>query len=246
MTAADAVVSAVTVESLDLAAVGLAFAAGLLSFLSPCVLPLLPVYLSYVSGVGVERLAASRGRVAGLALLFVAGFTIVFVLLGAGAGGVGSLLADYRRELTFAAGVFIALSGLVVAGVIRIPERAVGLVPTPGGPGGALLTGAALAVAWTPCIGYVLGAILSMAASSQSALSGAFLLLIYSLGMGVPFVAAALAFDWAAARLASVKRHYRAVQLTAGAVLVVFGMLLAFGVVERTAGWFPVFSPGGL
>ena len=96
-------VTAVTIESLSLAAVGLAFVAGLLSFLSPCVLPLLPVYLSYVSGVGVDRLQSSRGRVVGLALLFVAGFTMVFVLLGAGAGGIGQLLVDYRRELTIAA-----------------------------------------------------------------------------------------------------------------------------------------------
>lgn len=246
MTAAGDAVSAVTIDSLSLAAVGLAFAAGLLSFLSPCVLPLLPVYLSYVSGVGVDRLAARRGHVAGLAVLFVAGFTIVFVLLGAGAGGVGSLLIGYRRELTIAAGAFMVLSGLVVAGVIRLPERAVGLVPTPGGAGGALLTGAALAIAWTPCIGYVLGAILSMAASSQSALSGSLLLLVYSLGMGVPFVIAALAFDWAAARLATVKRHYRGIQFASGLILATFGVLLALGVVERMAGWLPAVSPGGL
>ncbi len=238
--------SAVTVESLSVAAVGLAFLAGLLSFLSPCVLPLLPAYLSYVSGVGVDRLRARRGRVVGVALLFVAGFTTVFVLLGAGAGGVGGLLVDFRRELTVAAGVFIAVSGLAVAGVIRLPERAVRVVPRAGGPGGAFLTGAALAVGWTPCIGYVLGAILSMAASRQDALAGSLLLLVYSAGMGVPFVVAALAFDWTAARLDLVKRHYRAVQTTAGAVLVVFGALLALGVVDRLAARLPSFSPGGL
>jgi len=239
-------VTSVTVESLSLAAVGLAFAAGLLSFLSPCVLPLLPVYLSYVSGVGVDRLESRRGRVTGLALLFVAGFTVVFVLLGAGAGGVGQLLVDYRKELTVAAGIFIALSGLIVAGVIRVPEKALGIAPRPGGAGGAFLTGAALAIGWTPCIGYVLGAILTMAASSQNALSGAFLLLAYSAGMGVPFVLAALAFDWVAARLAAVKRHYRAIQVASGVVLVVFGVLLALGVVERAAGWLPTYAPGGL
>lgn len=237
---------AVTIESLSLAAVGLAFVAGLLSFLSPCVLPLLPVYLSYVSGVGVDRLRSSRGRVVGLALLFVAGFTVVFVLLGAGAGGIGALLVDYRRELTVAAGVFIALSGLLVAGVIRVPERAVGIAPRPGGAGGAFVTGAALAIGWTPCIGYVLGAILTMAASSQSALSGSLLLLVYSAGMGVPFVLAALAFDWMAARLAVVKRHYRGIQVTSGAILVVFGILLALGVVDRLAASLPTFAPGGL
>lgn len=246
MTAADALVSAVTIESLNLAAVGIAFLAGLLSFLSPCVLPLLPVYLSYVSGVGVERIASSRGRVVGLALVFVAGFTVVFVLLGAGAGGVGSLLVDYRHELTIVAGAFIALSGLVVAGVIHLPERAVGLAPSPGGPGGAFLTGVALAIAWTPCIGYVLGAILTMAASSQSALSGSALLLVYSLGMGVPFIIAALAFDWAAARLSVVKRHYRGIQVGAGVLLVVFGVLVALGLLERTASWLPIFNPAGL
>ena len=238
--------TAVTIESLSLAAVGLAFLAGLLSFLSPCVLPLLPVYLSYVAGVGVDRLRGRSGRVVGLALLFVAGFTVVFVLLGAGAGGVGRLLVDFRRELTVAAGIFIALSGLFVAGVIRLPERAVGIAPRPGGPGGAFLTGAALAIGWTPCIGYVLGGILAMAASSQSAAAGAFLLFVYSVGMGVPFVLAALAFDWMAARLAAVKRHYRVIQITSGAILVVFGVLLAFGVVDRVAGSLPAFAPGGL
>lgn len=238
--------TAVTVDGLGPAAAGLAFLAGLLSFLSPCVLPLLPAYLSYVSGVGVDRLHARRGRVAGLALLFVAGFTTVFVLLGAGAGGVGGLLADYRRELTVLAGVFIAVSGLAVAGALRLPERAVRVVPRPGGAGGAFLTGAALAVGWTPCIGYVLGAILSMAASRQDALEGSLLLLVYSAGMGVPFVAAALAFDWTAARLDVVKRHYRAVQAVAGAVLVAFGVLLALGVVDRIAARLPALSPGGL
>jgi len=239
-------VTAVTIESLSLAAVGLAFLAGLLSFLSPCVLPLLPVYLSYVSGVGVDRLQARRGRVAGLALVFVAGFTVVFVLLGAGAGGIGRLLTDYRRELTVIAGIFIALSGLVVAGVVRLPERATGLAPRPGGAGGAFLTGAALAIGWTPCIGYVLGAILTMAASSQDALSGSLLLLVYSAGMGVPFVLAALAFDWMGARLAWVKRHYCGIQIGSGVVLVVFGVLLALGVVDRLAGELPAFVPGDL
>jgi len=245
-TAVTLFVTAATVESLSLAAVGLAFAAGLLSFLSPCVLPLLPVYLSYISGVGVDRLQSRRGRVVGLSLLFVAGFTVVFVLLGAGAGGIGRVLVDFRRELAVLAGLFIAFSGLVVAGVIRVPERAVGIAPRPGGPGGAFLTGAALAIGWTPCIGYVLGSILAMAASSQSAVSGALLLLVYSIGMGVPFVLAALAFDWMAARLAVVKRHYRAIQVASGAILVVFGVLLAAGAVDRLAGWLPTFVRGGL
>jgi cytochrome c-type biogenesis protein len=134
----------------------------------------------------------------------------------------------------------------VVAGVIRAPEVAARIGPRRAGAGGAFLTGAALAVAWTPCVGYVLGAILTMAASSQSVASGALMLLIYSLGLGIPFVLAALGFDWMAAKLSVVKRHYRAVQVGAGVLLVVFGILLMTGVLERLSRWLPAFSPGGL
>ena len=236
----------VEITSLSLSALGLAFAAGLVSFVSPCVLPLLPVYLSYVSGVSVEQLGQERRRLLGVSLLFVAGFTAVFMLFGAGAGGIGRLLAQHRQELTVVAGAFVAFSGLVVAGVVRLPERAVAVAPRAGGPGGAFLTGAALAIGWTPCVGYVLGAILGMAATSSSALSGSILLLVYSLGLGVPFLLAALAFDSVMARLAVVKRHYHAVQVTAGIVLVVVGVLLMFGVFAHLSRWLPSFSPAGL
>ena len=113
---------AAQITTLSLSGVGLAFLAGLLSFVSPCVLPLLPVYLSFISGVGVDRLGSERRRLLWTSLLFVAGFTLVFVAMGAGAGGVGRLLIRYRHELTVAAGAFIAVSGLVVAGVIRLPS----------------------------------------------------------------------------------------------------------------------------
>jgi cytochrome c-type biogenesis protein len=239
-------VLAVEVTSLSLSAVGLAFLAGLLSFVSPCVLPLLPVYLSFISGVGVERLGSERRRLLGTSLLFIAGFTVVFVLMGAGAGGIGRLLLRYRQELTIAAGAFIAFSGLMVAGAIRLPKPVMRLSPRHAGAGGAFFTGAALAIGWTPCVGYVLGAVLGMAASSQSAWSGSLLLLVYSAGLGVPFVLAALAFDWMSGRLSSVKRHYRVVHVTAGVLLVVFGVLLMLGVLEQMGRWLPAFSPGGL
>ncbi len=237
---------AVTVESLSLISVAVAFAAGVVSFLSPCVLPLLPVYLSFVSGVGVDGLATSRRRLLGVALLFVAGFTAVFVVLGAGAGGAGALLGDYRRELEIAAGLFVALSGLAVAGLIRLPERGIGLSPRLRGPAGAALTGAALAIAWTPCVGYVLGAILSMAASSQSAAAGSLLLFVYSLGLGLPFVAAALAFGWVSARLTVVKRHYAVVRVVAGAIMVMAGVLMTLGLFAQLSRWLPAFDLGGL
>jgi len=232
--------------TLSLSAVGLSFLAGLLSFVSPCVLPLLPVYLSFISGVGVERLGSERRRLLWTSLLFVAGFTVVFVAMGAGAGGVGRLLLTHRRELTIVAGAFVAFCGLVVAGVIPLPKPVMRVSPTHAGAGGAVLTGAALAVGWTPCIGYVLGAILSMAASSRSAVSGSLLLLVYSIGLGVPFVLAALAFDWMTARLKGVKRHYRAIQIIAGLLLVAFGVLMMLGVLDELSRWLPAFSPGGL
>jgi cytochrome c-type biogenesis protein len=239
-------VIAAGITSLTLSAIGLAFIAGLLSFVSPCVLPLLPVYLSFISGVGVEQLARERRRLLWTSLLFVAGFSAVFVLLGAGAGGVGRLLSEYRRELTIVAGAFIAFSGLVVAGIIPLPEPVTRIAPRHAGAGGAFLTGAALAIAWTPCVGYVLGAILSMAASSQSVASGSLLLLVYSIGLGVPFVAAALAFEWLTSKLGAVKRHYRAVQVTAGLLLVVFGVMMVFGVLTQVSRYLPAFDLGGL
>lgn len=237
---------AADVTSLSLTAVGLAVLAGLLSFVSPCVLPLLPVYLSFISGVGVEQLGGQRRRLLWASLLFVAGFTVVFVLLGAGAGGVGRLLLRYRQELMIAAGAFIALSGLVVAGIIHLPKPAMRMVPKHAGAGGAFLTGAALAIGWTPCVGYVLGAILTMAASSQSVWTGSLLLLAYSIGLGVPFVLAALAFEWMTARLSFIKRHYRGIQVGAGLLLFVFGVLLMLGVLERLSRLLPAFSLGGL
>ncbi len=237
---------AATVTSLSLASLGLAFLAGLASFVSPCVLPLLPVYLTYIGGVGAGELGTRRGRLAGLSLLFVAGFSCVFVLLGLGAGGIGSLLVDYRHELTIVAGVFVALSGLAVAAGSRLPQRVPGCGPHRGGPWHAFFTGGALAIAWTPCVGYVLGGILALAGSSESPWRGAFLLLVYSAGLGLPFVAAAAAFERVSARLATLKRHYRAVQIVAGALMIVFGVLLATGLFGRIAQGLPSFDPGGL
>ncbi|NLG65520.1 MAG: cytochrome c biogenesis protein CcdA [Actinobacteria bacterium] len=230
------------IESLSLSAVGLAFAAGLVSFLSPCVLPLLPVYLSYVSGVSVEQLDRQRWAVLPVALAFVLGFTSVFVLLGAGAGGVGSALLRHRDTLTVIAGAFLILSGVAVAG--RLHLRAVGIswAPRAGGAGGAFLAGAAVAIAWTPCVGYVLGAILTLA-STQSAAAGALLLFVYSLGLGLPFMAAAAAFGWVSCHLARIKRHYRTVQLVAGGLLVVLGVLFVTGTFDVLSRALARFNP---
>lgn len=238
--------SAVTVTSLSLVSLGLAFVAGLASFISPCVLPLLPVYLSYMSGVAADELGSHGRRLTALALLFVAGFTCVFVLLGMGAGGVGRLLVDYRHELTIAAGVFVAISGLAFAGALRPPWRGPAIDFRRAGSWHAFITGAALAVAWTPCVGYVLAGILVLAGSSESAWRGGVLLLAYSAGLGTPFVLAAAAFARVARRLAPLKRHYRAVEIGAGALLFACGVLLATGVLGRLSQVLPGFGAGGL
>ena len=217
-----------TVHSLSPAAAGLALAAGFVSFLSPCVLPLLPVYLSYVSGVSVERLQAERWAALRVTLVFVAGFTAVFVLLGAGAGGVGSALLHHRRALTVVAGAFLIFSGVMVMGLMHFPLRAPAWAPRIHGVPGAFLAGAAVCIAWTPCVGPVLGSILTFAGTGSVA-GGALLLFIYSLGLGLPFVAAALAFGWLGRRLAAVKRNYRAFQMAGGMVLVAAGVLFVTG-----------------
>ena len=237
---------AVRIESLSPAAIGLAFAAGLISFISPCVLPLVPTYLSYISGVGVEGFSRERHRVLAVALAFVGGFTAVFMILGLAAGGFGRLLDHYEHQLTIAAGIFFILSGLVIAGVLRAPGLTVALSPKSGGPWRAFVAGAAVTLGWTPCAGPVLGSILGLAGSSQQALSGAVLLLVYSIGLGLPFIVVALAYDWAMRRLAWIKRHYRAVEVVSGAFLVAVGVALISGGLSQLSRWLPTFGPSGL
>jgi cytochrome c-type biogenesis protein len=219
---------------IELGAAGLAaaFAAGFVSFLSPCVLPLVPGYLSLVSGVGFNDLAERPRRVVGASLAFVAGFGVVFVLFGAGAAWFGDVLLTNRRPLEIVAGAFIVLAGLVYA---RVPlpltllrERRVGFRG-----GVPLLSGAAFAIGWTPCIGPTLAAILALSAAGASPAEGAVLLGVYALGLGVPFVLFALGFARALAVTAFLRRHARGLALASGAVLVVFGVLLATGQLVR-------------
>jgi cytochrome c-type biogenesis protein len=219
---------------IELSAAGLlaAFAAGFVSFLSPCVLPLVPGYLSLVSGVGFHDLARRPGRVVGASAAFVVGFGAVFVLLGAGAAWFGDVLLANRRPLEIVAGAFIVLAGLVYARVplplTMLREVRLGL-----GAGVPLLSGAAFAIAWTPCVGPTLAAILALSAAGASPAEGAVLLAVYALGLGVPFVLFALAFARALTVTAFLRRHAAALALASGAILVVFGVLLATGQLVR-------------
>lgn len=207
-------------------AMPLALVAGLVSFLSPCVLPLVPGYLGYVSGV-----AASRSRVVLGSVLFVLGFTAVFATLGTMVGGVGSILyADVASIAQRILGVVIIVLGVVMAGGFGFGQRQFKLNISPrAGLIGAPLLGIAFGLGWTPCIGPTLSAVLTLSLDEGTALRGAVLSVLYSLGIGLPFIALAAGFGWATKSVAWVKKHIRAFNLAGGAMLVILGVLMVTG-----------------
>jgi cytochrome c-type biogenesis protein len=209
-----------------------AFAAGVLSFSSPCVLPLVPGYLSLVTGLSFEELDSNARRVVTSTAAFVLGFGVMFVALGAGVGWFGDALTSNRRVLEIAAGLFIVFAGLVFAGaqlpLTLLREKRLRL-PRGKGPWTPLLAGVAFSIGWTPCVGPTLAAILALSAGGANPTQGATLLAVYSLGLGVPFLVFGLVFTRALAVMRTVRRHYRAVALASGAMLVAFGVLLATG-----------------
>ena len=231
--------------SLDVTAGG-AFVAGLLSFASPCVLPLVPPYLAYIGGVSIEQLrgeggAKARGRVLLAALCFVGGFSTVFVVLGATASWIGQAVSGYFGLLGYLAGVLIVLMGLHFLGVLRIPlldrTARLGVAEKPAGLIGAYVIGLAFGFGWSPCVGPVLAAILLMAGAEQSAAEGARLLFVYSLGIGVPFLIAA-AFTSAFMRaIARFRAHLGLIEKAMGVFLVVAGVLIFTGQMPTIAFW---------
>ena len=211
-----------------------ALAAGIVSFLSPCVLPLVPGYLSAVTGVSANELEdADWRRVLGPSLLFVASFSAIFILLGLTATGLGSALQDHKQLLTKISGALIIAMGVLFVASLFITrlnrEWHVDALLSRAGRGGPIVAGAAFAIAWTPCIGPTLGAILSAAAASNSAGRGAFLLAVYSAGLAIPFLATALAFSRMTTAFAVIKRHYQAIVAVGGLILIVMGILIVTG-----------------
>lgn len=221
----------------------LAFAAGVISFSSPCCLPLMPGYVSYVSGVagGIEVRDVARHRVMIASAFFVVGFAIVFTTMGAGASAIGSVLLRNRLLLTRVAGGFILALGLVNLGIVRFPalmrERRVDLRRVRPGAAGALPLGMAFAIGWTPCIGPVLAGILTIAASTTAPIYGAGLLLVYSLGLGVPFLLLAFGFARQGSISRWLRRHGRGVERVGGVMLVAMGILMITGT------WLGLFTP---
>jgi cytochrome c-type biogenesis protein len=223
-----------------------AFAAGALGFLSPCIVPLIPGYLSFVSGLSLADLTPAdrrqhRVRVLASASIFVLGFATIFTALGASATYLGSLVLDNRVWLGRIGGAAIVVLGLWMLGILKIPalarERRLPISPPGGGILGAFPVGVAFGFAWTPCVGPVLAAILTMAATSQHPSEGAVLLLVYALGLGLPFLLTAVLLTSALDALAWVRAHGRAIEVASGAFLVVMGTALMFDLIYRLNTW---------
>jgi cytochrome c-type biogenesis protein len=220
--------------------------AGMLSFLSPCVLPLVPPYLVYLTGTSLERLADReaepqvRRETILAAVLFILGFSTIFVTLGASASAVGGLLRAYSGELAIVAGVGIIVMGLHFLGLTPIAwlmQTKRLDVAKPVGLWGAYLMGLAFALGWTPCIGPILAAILAIAASEETVSKGAAMLAIYSLGLGIPFLIAALAVEPFAAFLARFRAHLGLVEKAMGGLLVLTGIAFLTGAVGDASNW---------
>jgi cytochrome c-type biogenesis protein len=241
-----------------------AFGAGILSFISPCVLPLIPGYLSYISGLSLDEMRGTAGgggaaavavatpphvrrRILISSLAFIVGFSLVFVALGASASAIGHFVLAKKSLFAKLAGAVIIIFGLHTMGVLRIEwlyqEKRVQTQRKPGGPFGAMLVGIAFAFGWTPCIGPILAGILAIAATRNGVGEGVRLLLAYSLGLGVPFFATALAINQFFGALARIRRHYHAIELASGAMLVVIGALILTDRFTIIAQWLSPYLP---
>ncbi len=245
--------------SVEIAGIGIfaAFLAGAISFLSPCVLPLVPGYVSFIAGQSdqaPEQRAefTARIRALGLSVCFVLGFSTVFIILGAGVGVLGRVLLSWRSELSMVGGAIIVMFGLSMLGMLRfgalLRDTRIHLDIPGGRPWGAYLLGLAFAFGWTPCIGPILGAILTVGATTTGATEGVWLLSIYSAGLGVPFLLTALFTDTIARRIGSIGHAGRVLYKLAGVVMVLMGIGSMTGQLTRFAYWLLVTFPvlGGI
>jgi cytochrome c-type biogenesis protein len=222
-----------------------AFLAGIVSFLSPCVLPLVPGYVSLISGTGAAAVD-SRDRVFGKvmlnSLMFVMGFSIVFIMLGAAATTVGQWTASYRRELTYLAGIVIIVFGLHLTGILKIKylyaDKRMHSVQGSSSAWGAFAVGFAFAFGWTPCIGPILTTILTFAASEGTVMKGVLLLAIYSAGLAVPFLLTSLGIDRFLLFYGKFRRHLQTVEVLSGILLIVIGVLVLTRRLTMLSGYF--------
>ncbi|HYT03482.1 MAG TPA: cytochrome c biogenesis protein CcdA [Gemmatimonadales bacterium] len=229
---------------------GLALVAGLLSFLSPCVLPLIPSYVGFLTGLTVEELEVRRGTALVHALWFVGGFSLIFIALGATASALGALLLHSQVWIGRLGGIVVILFGLYLLGIVRpgwlLRERKVQLARKPLGYLGSAVVGITFGAAWTPCIGPILGAILTLAAAEASVGRGSALLAAYSLGLAIPFLVTALALDRFLVWFQRFRPYVVWVERIAGLLLLVLGLLLLTDRFTLIAGWLQGLTPESL
>jgi cytochrome c-type biogenesis protein len=248
-----ALLQSVSLDSLSPLSLLVAFVAGVLSFVSPCVLPLIPGYISFISGATLEQMrgrpaavtidaggaavattavAGTSRRVLLTSLAFVVGFSLVFVAFGATASAVGHLLGSNKTKIAYVAGALLIVLGLHMMGLFRIGfldyEKRARTSKRPAGLLGAGVVGVAFAFGWTPCIGPILGGILTIAGAQESVSQGVALLAAYSLGLGVPFLLTAAAINRFFAAFARIRKHYRAIEIVSGLLLIGVGLLMLF------------------
>jgi len=225
----------------------IAFVAGVVSFLSPCVLPLVPGYVSMLSGASIEELKTDVSsqlvnRVLRNSLAFIVGFTLVFVILGASATWVGKFLLAQRTTFNIVAGVIVVIFGLHLTGLVKIPllyrEARLDTGVPRRGLGGAFLLGFAFAFGWTPCIGPILAAILALAAQRETVFQGMFLLAIYSAGLAIPFLLTSLGLSSFLRFYGGFRKHLQAVEVASGVLLIALGILMAFNKLAIISGYF--------
>lgn len=227
----------------------LAFAAGVLSFLSPCVLPLVPSYVSFITGMSFEEMTkeTDKARVRRLTIVnsvaFILGFSVVFIALGASTSYIGQLFRQYQDEIRVVGGVVVILFGLFIMGYFRLDflmrEKKFHLQGRPSGYLGVFVVGLVFAAGWTPCIGPILGGILLYATSQGSAALGLKLLSIYSLGLAIPFLLSALAINSFLSYSKTIQRYMKGIMFVSGLVLIAFGVLLLTDKVSQLATYFP-------
>jgi cytochrome c-type biogenesis protein len=210
----------------------ISFIEGIITFISPCLLPMLPIYVSYFAGGGERNTRKTLQN----ALGFVMGFTIIFVLLGALAGSLGAILARHRIAVNIVTGVLVIFFGLYFLGVFKITLFKGMKNPMAGRELGffsSMLFGAIFSIGWTPCVGAFLGSALALASQQGSALKGILMLLCYSVGLGIPFVISAVLIDQLKSAFSFIKRHYKVINIVCGSLLILLGVLMMTGLLSR-------------